>query len=329
MARTLWCDGGGTPGGGTIDIPNASAVLTWNPGGGTCNQGITKTGAGSLIYGTQSISGGYLVVNNGSMTVNSAITGNYTPVTAAGGTLTLNGANTCLGGVFVSGGTLLVNGSLPVGNPVSASAGILGGSGVINSPVVVQPSGTLQPGAGGTTVGKLTVSSTLNLSGNAIMYLNKAAATNSQVAGISTVVYGGTLSVANLGGTFVAGDKFTLFSAGNHVGSFATLNLPALTGSLTWSNSLAVDGSIQVVTASTVNANPTNITTSVSGNTLTLSWPADHTGWRLLVQTNTAGAGLSPATNAWYTVPGSTSVNSVTITMDPTKGSIFYELAYP
>jgi hypothetical protein len=167
----------------------------------------------------------------------------------------------------------------------------------------------------------------LNLGGNTLMYLNKSALTNSQVAGPGTVIYGGTLNVNSLGGTYVAGDKFTLFSAGNHLGGFSTVNLPALPGGLAWSNSLAIDGSIQVV--ATVNTSPASIATSISGNTLTLSWPADHTGWRLLVQTNTLGSGLNPATNAWYTVSGSTSVNSVNITMDPTKGNVFYQLVYP
>ena len=327
MTRILWSDGGGTAGGGSIDIPSATALLTWNPSGGTCNQGITKTGAGALTYGTQTISGGYLAVNNGAMTVNSAISGTYTPIYANGGTLTLNGNNTCLGGVYVGGGTLLVNGSVPAGNAVVAGSGTLGGSGVINCPVTVQPGATLQPGAGGTAVGKLTVNAPLNLGGNTVMYLNKSALTNSQVAGPGTVIYGGTLNVNSLGGTYVAGDKFTLFSAGNHVGGFFTVNLPALSGGLAWSNSLAIDGSIQVV--ATVNTSPTSIATSISGNTLTLNWPADHTGWRLLVQTNTPGMGLNPATNAWYTVPGSTSVNSENITMDPAKGSVFYQLVYP
>jgi len=41
-----------------------------------------------------------------------------------------------------------------------------------------------------------------------------------------------------------------------------------------------------------VNTAPTNITAVVSGNTLTLSWPADHTGWRLQAQTNSLNHGF-------------------------------------
>jgi hypothetical protein len=78
-----------------------------------------------------------------------------------------------------------------------------------------------------------------------------------------------------------------------------------------------------------VNPNPTNLVASLSGRVLTLSWPSDHTGWRLLVQTNSMGSGLNPATNAWYTVSGSASTNSETITIDPAQGTVFYRMVYP
>lgn len=104
-------------------------------------------------------------------------------------------------------------------------------------------------------------------------------------------------------------------------------NLPVLGAGLAWVTTNLANGVLSVF--ATVNPNPTNITASVSGNTLTLSWPADHTGWRLLVQTNSVGSGLNPAANAWFTVPGSTSVNSESITVDPSQGTVFYRLVYP
>ena len=76
----------------------------------------------------------------------------------------------------------------------------------------------------------------------------------------------------------------------------------------------------------TVNPNPTNIVSTVSGSTLTLSWPLDHTGWRLVAQTNSLSTGIG--TN-WVTVAGSTSTNSVQMTLDPSKGCVFYELVLP
>ena len=71
---------------------------------------------------------------------------------------------------------------------------------------------------------------------------------------------------------------------------------------------------------------PPQIGYGTSGNQLQLAWPADHTGWLLQAQTNTPGVGLS--TN-WVTVPGSSSVNSWSITIDSTLGSVFFRLVYP
>jgi hypothetical protein len=88
-------------------------------------------------------------------------------------------------------------------------------------------------------------------------------------------------------------------------------------------------GQINLVIASSVNLSPTNITTTVSGNVLALFWPADHTGWRLLVQTRNLAAGISSNTNDWMTVPGSAGINQTNIAMDPTKPAEFYRLVYP
>jgi len=75
-----------------------------------------------------------------------------------------------------------------------------------------------------------------------------------------------------------------------------------------------------------VNTNPTNIVFSTAGGNLTLSWPLDHTGWRLLSQTNTLSVGIN--TN-WVTVAGSTATNQVVIPINITNGSVFYRLVYP
>jgi hypothetical protein len=37
--------------------------------------------------------------------------------------------------------------------------------------------------------------------------------------------------------------------------------------------------------------NPTNIADQIRCNNMTLSWPADRTGWRLQTQTNNLGQG--------------------------------------
>jgi hypothetical protein len=71
---------------------------------------------------------------------------------------------------------------------------------------------------------------------------------------------------------------------------------------------------------------PTSIAMVASGSTISLSWPSDHLGWSLQVQTNAPNAGLG--TN-WVTVPGSDLVTSTNITMDPGNGAVFFRLVYP
>ena len=58
------------------------------------------------------------------------------------------------------------------------------------------------------------------------------------------------------------------------------------------------------------------------GGNLTLSWPLDHTGWTLQVQTN------SLSTN-WVTVTGSSITNQMIIPINPANGSEFFRLVYP
>ncbi len=66
--------------------------------------------------------------------------------------------------------------------------------------------------------------------------------------------------------------------------------------------------------------NPTNITASASGNTLTIAWPADHIGWILQAKTNSLSAGQ------WFDLPGSDAVNAVLIPINPANTSVFYRL---
>ena len=79
-------------------------------------------------------------------------------------------------------------------------------------------------------------------------------------------------------------------------------------------------------TIATVNTNPANIVAVVNGNNLELSWPADHTGWRLEVQTNSLTTGLY--TN-WVNVPGTAALHAVTNAINAANGAVFYRMVYP
>jgi hypothetical protein len=71
---------------------------------------------------------------------------------------------------------------------------------------------------------------------------------------------------------------------------------------------------------------PTNITTSVSGNQLTLSWPADHLGWILQSQTNNLNAGLN---SNWFDVSGSGTSTQAVITINRVNPTVFFRLRSP
>lgn len=71
---------------------------------------------------------------------------------------------------------------------------------------------------------------------------------------------------------------------------------------------------------------PTSIAMVASGSAISVSWPADHLGWHLQVQTNVLGTGLG--TN-WVTLPGTDQATGANITIDPANGGVFYRLVYP
>ena len=83
------------------------------------------------------------------------------------------------------------------------------------------------------------------------------------------------------------------------------------------------------VVAPPVATTPPQLTGGLTNGVLTLSWPADHTGWRLLVQTNNLNLGVSTNHLDWGTVAGSAATNTVAIPVNPTTPAEFYRLVYP
>ena len=80
--------------------------------------------------------------------------------------------------------------------------------------------------------------------------------------------------------------------------------------------------SLQVSAAPLPSLTPTNILVQPGAGQLQLSWPQDHLGWRLQIQTNSLGAN-------WATVAGSTNNDQLVIPIDPANGSVFLRLTYP
>ena len=128
-----------------------------------------------------------------------------------------------------------------------------------------------------------------------MMKLNASGLTNDQLAvQQGSLVYGGTLVVNNLSGTFAAGNSFTLFNVlGGLSGSFGGgVTLPPLGATMAWvTNNLNANGTISVI-AVAAPPSPRIVTTTKSGGTLIFSGtngPANGT-YYVLGSTNLAVA---------------------------------------
>jgi len=298
--------------GATFDLGSGSATLN------------NFNGAG-LTYSLGALEGG----------VNTTLSGRVTNAPTSGTTYSIgaNGNSTVFSGkikdgldsvsvVKVGTGSLLLDGANTYSGSTVVSNGVFGGNGSITSPLTVEPGAILSPGD---SIGTFTVNNTATLNGTVLMELNQNTSDMLSVSG--AISASGSLVVTNVGPDIVDGTTFHLF---NKAVTGLTDTLPAKdpTGTKTyvWTDHVSTDGSITLTSGGVnVNATPTNILTSVSGNVLTLSWPMDHTGWTLQAQTNTVGTGIS---NNWVNVAGSSSTNMVNMTINPANGVVFYRLFY-
>ena len=84
-------------------------------------------------------------------------------------------------------------------------------------------------------------------------------------------------------------------------------------------------GLVRPLLAASVLDSPPWLTNVVSGSNLILSWPSDHIGWMLEVQTNAPGVGI---TRNWNTITDSTTTNLWTLPINPANGSVLSRLVY-
>jgi fibronectin-binding autotransporter adhesin len=294
---------------GTIQLAGSATVtLTGNNtyGGGTViNNGALRIGngggSGSVGFGPVTLnSGNPLVINRtGSLSIPGAITGGAGVTLINSGTVTLSSTgNAYTGDTTVSNGTLVAT---SVGGTVNLEGGTL----------VVQ-------GIGSAAV--LTVPGNLNLdSGTVVASLNTAQVQSNTFYAVTGVINSGTpvtLKLLNAGPLPVAGSKFTIFST-------PVTNVTVFSPGMTVQNDLAVDGSVTLLTV----APAPQLSVSLSGNTLNLTWPATWTGGvHLQGQTNALTKGLS---GNWVTIPGSDLSNVFTTQRSTNAVSVFFRLIMP
>lgn len=140
--------------------------------------------------------------------------------------------------------------------------------------------------------------------------------TNADITATNTLIYNGGSQ-----GTLASGSPSSLLTLTQGAANVVKVLVMAQDGVTT--NLYTVNVTLQP------NQTQPYLTNGVSGNSLTLSWPWDHTGWRLLVQTNNLLKGISSNTNDWATVTNSSNTNQVSFPIVITNKCGFYRMAYP
>ena len=242
------------------------------------------------------------------------------------GAWTISGTNTTTAPANVSSGKLLINGEW-AGPANALFGGTLGGIGDVLGAVSIASGAMFSPGA---SIGTFTANSDLTFSNGAALLIevNKSLAQSNDLVVVSGALATGTgtLAVTNLGVTaLTTGDKFTLFSQPVVNGNLLTISGGG--AGVTWTNNLAVDGSIQVLSvASPVNTNTFVVGAVVSGSNLNLSWPPDRLGWKVQIQTNSLSTGLG---NIWTTLPATATATNYSLPINPANPTVFIRMTYP
>ena len=191
----------------------------------------------------------------------------------------------------------------------TGTSGRLSGSGKLVANLL--SAGTIAPGlatsAGSITVtGNVTLQSTAHLAFDLGGLVRKTGYDFFNVSGALTL--GGSLDVALLGGFAPqVGNTFDLFDSGSLAGSFSALNLPVLTGGLSWNTTLLPTTGVISVAGLTVA--PTTYTLGASASAATI-----HKGGSATI--------TAPITNTGAAGTDTLNFNSLNVSASPAGGTV-------
>jgi autotransporter-associated beta strand protein len=286
---------------------------------------LGTTAGGTILYGSATINNGSqlsladtITVTDETLTLDAGPVG-YRATLVTSGTATWDG-NVVVTGVNTQQIAFIANGAsanLTVG--ASAADTVTGsrnltvrgtGTGTVNSSIQIGTNGINKADAGTWTFASTnTYTGNTSVGGGTLIIAVPSLATNSTVS----VSGSGVLQLNFAETNIVAGFSTNNVSLPAGVYSFANM-APFITGT----------GSLEIL--GTGPSGPT-LTNSVSGNTLTLTWPAGQ-ALRLVGQTNSLSIGLNPIPSAWFNVPGGID-GSNSITINPGNPAVFYRLVSP
>ena len=174
------------------------------------------------------------------------------------------------------------------------------------------------------TLGGSTLIVSNDFNSGAVSSVNFTLGTNpTQIAVTGNFTADGTINVSADSG-FTNG-AYTLFTYAKKL-NWKSPSLGTVPGGHQYHWDTNTVGEVRLIVAPSPSLTPTNLNAQATGSALRLSWPEDHLGWRMEIQTNSLASGL---TTNWMTFSESISTNEVFLPMNLKNESVFVRLVYP